>query len=101
MSGCGSYICSYLLQAEASLIMAEQGTDLCVLQNVIRSHIIAIFYVKDSLRTFGFAFGPWAIYSQVLGHLRNVRYGPHLMEWALGQIRYWLVTPTVFMPPLH
>lgn len=46
--------------------MMEQN--LCVLRNVIGSHIIATYFLKINLRTFGFALGPWAIYSQVLGH---------------------------------
>ena len=38
-----SLYCSHLLQDEASLMMAEQGTDLYVEQNVIRSHFIITF----------------------------------------------------------
>lgn len=48
--------------------------------------------LKNNLRTLGFAVGPWAIYSQVLGRL--CRYRLHLMEWALSRIRYWCVCAT-------
>ena len=37
------HLCSYLLQEEASLMMAEWDTDPWVEQNVIRSHFIAAF----------------------------------------------------------
>lgn len=49
---------------------------------ITECHIIATCFLKNNLRTFGFALGPWAIYSQVLGHLCNVRYGLHLTEWS-------------------
>lgn len=39
-------ICFHLLQEEASLLVAEQGTDLWVYQNAIRSHFIT---VKNSI----------------------------------------------------
>lgn len=68
---------------------------------ITECHIIATCFLKNNLRTFGFALGPWAIYSQVLGHLCNVRYGLHLMEWVLSRIRHWLVTPTLCVPPMH
>ena len=38
-------ICSHLLQEEASLVMADQGTDLWVQQNVIGGHFIVTFFV--------------------------------------------------------
>ena len=37
-----SLYCSHLLQEEAPLMMVEQGSDLWVYQNVIRSHLIAM-----------------------------------------------------------
>lgn len=61
-----------MLQEEASLRMAEQGTDPCVQQNVTRSHFTAI---KNS--RIWFYLGPWAIELQVLGHPSRVRALPH------------------------
>lgn len=46
---------------------------------------------------FGFPLGLWAIWSQVLGHSRSVRYGFNLTEWTLSQIGHLLVTPTSFV----
>lgn len=37
-------VCSHLLKEEASLMVAEQGTDLWVQQNVIRTHFIDTFF---------------------------------------------------------
>lgn len=66
-------------------MMAEQGTDLRVQQNVIRSRFIVnsfSFYV-----VFGFILGPWAIWSKVLGH-QNSRVGlksNQVLGWSLPQ----------------
>ena len=91
-----SLYCSHLLQEEASLMMAEQGTDLYVEQNVIRS--LLLLYSFSRMGVFVL---PCAIQSQVFDIPSSVRYGFHLMKWALGQIRYWLVIPTSFVLLLH
>lgn len=45
--------------------------------------------------------GLWPIQFQVIGHPSSAGYGLHLVEWALSQIRQWLVIPTSFGPLLH
>lgn len=55
--------------------MAEQGTDLCVLQNVIRSHIIATFYVKNSFKNIWFCL-------RSLGYLLSG-------SWSFVQCHIW------------
>ena len=47
LSICGFYMCSPLLREEASLMMAEQGTDLWVWQKFVRSHFIALFFYQS------------------------------------------------------
>lgn len=70
------------------------GTVLWGEQNVIRNCFITTFDFSFSRPVvFDFSF-------QVLGHPISVGYGLHLVEWAFSQIRYWLVTPTRFVPPL-
>lgn len=78
------HLCSYLLQEEASLMMAEWNTDPWVEQNVIRSHFIAAFLKRRVV--FGL--------SQVLGQPGHLREGFYLMEGTSDPIRYWLITPT-------
>ena len=72
-------ICFHLLQEEASLIIAEQDTDLGEYGN---SRILGIILLLRSLsRTvvFGFHLCPWPIWSQVLGHLCSA----YIVEEAL------------------
>ena len=57
------------------------------------SHYCYIFVVFRAV-VFGFTLGPWDTQSQALDHSCSVGYTFHLVEWALSQIRYWLVTPT-------
>jgi hypothetical protein len=45
--------------------------------------------------------GPWDSQCQVFGHLSSIWNGLYLVEWVLNQFRYWLVTSTRFVPPLH
>ena len=44
--------CYSLLWEEASLTMAKQSTDLWVQQNFVRSHLIALFFIR--VVVFGF-----------------------------------------------
>lgn len=41
-------ICSHILKMEASLMMADEDTNLCVQKNVIRSHYIAAIISQSS-----------------------------------------------------
>lgn len=38
---------------------------------------------------------------QVLGPDTNVKYGLHLMDWALNTVKKWSVTPVIFIPLLY
>ena len=60
------FICSHILQEEASLMMSEQGTDLWGEQNIIRSHLSLHFFLFF-LRSI--------IFTQVYG-LSNCRFYP-------------------------
>lgn len=81
------HLCSYFLQEEASLMMAEWDTD----PWVIRSLFIAAFLRRTA------AFG----LSQVLGQPGHVKEGFYLMEGTSDPIRYWLVSPTNPVTVLH
>lgn len=74
-SACGLCICSHLFQEE-TFLMAEQGTDLQVQWDVIGSHFIATFScIQQQYLLFGLILSPWAIYSHILSHPNDVRYG--------------------------
>lgn len=67
--------------------------------DVIRSHSVTVFLQEKG--SIGYSPGPWALQSQISGHPGSVGYGFHFVEWALSQIRDWLVTPSRFVPSLH
>lgn len=75
----GLYICSLQLKEEASLMMVEQGTDLCFSRTVI----------------IDFTLGHRAVQSH---HTNNVGKQFHLVEWVLNKIRYfgWLLPQTLY-----
>lgn len=62
--------------------------------------VILCYLLKKRRVVFGFALGLWSISNLVLSHLSSVRYGFHLVQQALSQIRPHLVTPARFVPPL-
>jgi hypothetical protein len=63
----------------------------------IAFNFIYLFFFYGSV-VFCLTLGPWAIYSQVLGHPSKM-IPSHVV--ALSQMRYWLVTASGFMPQLH
>ena len=60
-------------------------------EDLIRSHLL--LYSFSITVAFYFLLDPWAILSQVLCHLGSIRYSFHLVDWALSQIIYWLISP--------
>lgn len=46
---------------------------------------------------FGFILDSWEVFSHILSHPSGVEYRFHLVDWALSQIRYRLVTPQNFV----
>lgn len=96
----GLSICSRLLQKESFLMMTEQGTDVWVQQNIVKSHFIVIFLLAEECIWLP-PLGHWSIHSLVLGHPSNVRNGLHHMAWALNTIIYWLVTTKSFVSLLR
>lgn len=66
----GLCICSLQLKEETSLMMVEQGTDLCFGRTVI----------------IDFTLGHQAVYSH---HTNNAGNWFHLVEWVLNKIRYF------------
>lgn len=62
-------------------------------QNLSRNHYFIMFLSKNN--SIWFPFGPWPLWSQVLGHPKQCRSGFHLMEWVLRLIRLKLLTPSV------
>lgn len=93
-------VCSLLLQGAASLMLAELNTDLQAQQKDIRSHFIAMFCQQNTRVCF---------FHQVPG-LSNLRIldtqamsGMGFSSWSgtLNSIRQWLVTPSIFVLPLH
>lgn len=80
-SSCGSLYFFPWLQKEASLKMAEQGTDLWIYQSIL--NVILLLYSYSRATEFGFPLGPWPIQSLVLGYLSSVRHGrnTNLTTW--------------------
>ena len=88
----GLYICSHLLQgsfsdgtcaSQWSMSVAE-----CLFQcSFSRTVLFDIFHWVPDL----------SFQSQVLGCPSSVRNGFHLIDWALNPIRYWVVTPNIWM----
>lgn len=67
-------------------------------QDVLRNYLLL---PVSKMAVFSFPRGPWPSQSQVPGHSSSIRYGFHLMEWALTKIRYWLFSATSFVQLLH
>lgn len=100
MSSCGLlYFLS--LQKKASLMMNEQKTieecHLIIFIAMLSLFVLIIFITA----VFGFPLCPWAIFSWVLDHTSSARDGFQIVQWIYSQIRYSLVTPTNFVPPLN
>ena len=99
---CGLFICP---QEEASLMMAERGTGLCVYQSVI-GVVLWLYFVGFFLFGFIFVFRT-VVFGFTLGYLVSGYWSPKQCQvWilsygvALSQIRHWLAAPTSFVPPL-
>ena len=60
-----------------------------------------LLHFSFGLVLFCFMLGSLVIQSQVSSHPTRVGCEFLLLEWALGQIRYWLVTPTNFVTLFH
>ena len=84
----------HLLKEEASLIMAEWGTDGWVEYNVLRDILLLCFFS----RTVALCFPPR---SQVHGCPSSVKHGFHPIEWALSSIRQLLSTTDMWVPLLE
>ena len=63
--------------------------------------IFFLLLFSFGLVLFCFMLGSLVIQSQVSSHPTRVGCEFLLLEWALGQIRYWLVTPTNFVTLFH
>ena len=81
---CYLYICSHLLQEEASLMTAEQDTNLA--EYNYESFYYYIFLSSFRPVLFGFVPFPRSIYSKVLDNPCTVGCGLQFMEWVLSQI---------------
>ena len=71
-------------------MITEQGTDLCVQQNIISSHLVAMFFDKKN----SIGFSPRSLACTVSGSWSPEQCWVHLMEWVLNPIRQWLAIPT-------
>lgn len=88
---CWSIYYSHLLQKEVSLnkaVVYDYG--------LISFEIISLIFFKQN-KTNSLWFYPRSV---ILGDLRWVGYGFHLLEWALNQIRHRFIIPPNFVPPL-
>lgn len=87
---------SHLLQEEASLRMAEEGTDLWAYQNIIRNHLtdfcLLCFIAIVLPIMFDSILGLWAIQSSIPGHLGKVTHELHLVVWASSYTSHWMAT---------
>jgi hypothetical protein len=63
--------------------------------------VILLIHYFSRTAAFCFTPGSYLIQSQTFGHPNSTGYEFLLVEWVLSQIRYWLVSLTSFVLPLH
>lgn len=106
--GCVSIVCDLLHAGGTFSYDVWMGTDICVQQNIIKSHFITTFFFFFFLYTSSVWFSPMSL-NYLLSCLWSAKqYGVWvpLVEWDLSQISSWLVTSlppihTIFVPPLY